>query len=183
MARRALAQGLVPATISSDLHAYNVDGPVYDLVTTASKFLHLGLSLEDVLARITAAPARAVGVLERVGTLAPGAEADVTLLRVVEGEVRFRDSLGQVETGNRRIEAVAVVRAGRVWSCTPARRRRRRRPVGEVGEGGEGGVGPGHVLDHDAGPPGARARPVRPARAAAPGRRRRPAPRTRRPRE
>ena len=120
VARRALDQGLLPATISSDLHAYNVDGPVYDLVTTASKFLHLGLSLEDVLARITAAPARAVGLLDRVGTLAPGAEADVTLLRVVEGEFRFSDSRRRLETGTRRIEAVSVVRAGRVWSCTPA---------------------------------------------------------------
>ena len=120
VARRALAQGFVPATISSDLHAYNVDGPVYDLVTTASKFLHLGLSLEDVLARITAAPARAVGWLDRVGTLAPGAEADVTLLRVAEGAFPFRDSRGRVETGGRRIEAVAVVRAGRVLTCSAA---------------------------------------------------------------
>ena len=120
VARRALAQGLIPATISSDLHAYNVDGPVYDLVTTASKFLHLGLSLGDVLARITAAPARAIGMLDRVGTLAPGAEADVTLLRVVESAFTFSDSRRQLETGNRRIEAVSVVRAGRMWQCTTA---------------------------------------------------------------
>jgi dihydroorotase len=120
VARRALDQGLIPATIGSDLHAYNVDGPVYDLVTTASKFLHLGLSLEDVLSRVTAAPARAVGMLDRVGTLAPGREADVTLLRIVEGEFQLSDSGGALETGNRRIEAAAVVRAGRVWPCTTA---------------------------------------------------------------
>jgi predicted amidohydrolase len=59
-------------------------------------------------------------MLDRVGTLAPGAEADVTLLRVVEGEFEFRDSGRRLETGNRRLEAVWVVRAGRVWSCTPA---------------------------------------------------------------
>ena len=120
VARRGLDQGLVPATISSDLHAYNVAGPVYDLVTTASKFLHLGMSFEDVLPRITAAPARAVGMLDRVGTLAPGAEADVTLLRIVEGEFQFSDAMRRVETGSRRIEAVSVVRAGRVWPCTTA---------------------------------------------------------------
>jgi dihydroorotase len=120
VARRALDQGLVPATISSDLHAYNVAGPVYDLVTTASKFLHLGMAFEEVLPRITAAPARAVGMLDRVGTLAPGAEADVTLLRIAEGEFQFSDALRRVETGSRRIEAVSVVRAGRVWPCTTA---------------------------------------------------------------
>ena len=70
VARRALDQGLLPLTISSDLHAYNVAGSVYDLVTTASKFLHLGLSLGDVLSRITAGPARAIGLPGHIGTLA-----------------------------------------------------------------------------------------------------------------
>jgi dihydroorotase len=120
VARRGLEQGLIPATISSDLHAYNVDGPVYDLVTTASKFLHLGMPLEDVLPRITAAPARAIGMLDRVGTLAPGAEADVTLLRMAEGEFQLSDARRQVETASRRLEAVSVVRAGQVWPCTVA---------------------------------------------------------------
>jgi predicted amidohydrolase len=59
-------------------------------------------------------------MLDRVGTLAPGAEADVTLLRNVEGEFQFRDALRRTETGSRRIEAVSVVRAGRVWPCTVA---------------------------------------------------------------
>ena len=114
VARRALDQGMMPLTISSDLHAYNVDGPVYDLVTTASKFLHLGLSLGEVLSRITAAPARALGLAGQVGTLAPGAAADVTLLRLVDGEFPFKDGRGQVESGHRRLEAVSVVRAGRL---------------------------------------------------------------------
>jgi predicted amidohydrolase len=57
-----------------------------------------------------------------VGTLASGAEADVTLLRVVAGAFPFSDSRGRLETGNQRIEAVSVVRAGRVlvWPCTAA---------------------------------------------------------------
>src|SRR5688500_10710094 len=120
VARRALDQGMMPLTISSDLHAYNVDGPVYDLVTTASKFLHLGLSLGDVLSRMTSAPARALGLLDKVGTLAPGAAADLSLLRIVEGEFPFRDGRGRVEVGRRRLEAVSVVRAGRVWACSAA---------------------------------------------------------------
>ena len=45
---RALEQGVVPGTISTDLHQYNVHGPVFDLATTLSKFLHLGLTLEEV---------------------------------------------------------------------------------------------------------------------------------------
>lgn len=58
VARRALAAGLTPGTISSDLHFYNVNGPVFDLGTTMSKFMLLGLSLDDVLTKTTSVPAR-----------------------------------------------------------------------------------------------------------------------------
>src|SRR5581483_3920647 len=59
VARQALAQELLPATISSDLHAHNLLGPVFDLVMTLSKFLYLGLSLSQVIAMTTVSPARA----------------------------------------------------------------------------------------------------------------------------
>jgi dihydroorotase len=54
VARQALEQGLLPGTISSDIHTWNIAGPVYDLATTASKFLHLGVPLLEVLRRIRA---------------------------------------------------------------------------------------------------------------------------------
>jgi dihydroorotase len=120
VARRALAQGLLPGTISSDIHAWNIAGPVYDLATTASKFLHLGIPLGEVIRRVTVNPARAVGWGDRIGTLAPGAEADVSLLRLVEGEWPFRDTAGQVEIGEQRLEPVEVIRAGRRYPCQPA---------------------------------------------------------------
>ena len=56
VARTALAQGLLPGTISSDIHAWSVAGPAYDLATTASKFLHLGVPLVEVLRRVTTTP-------------------------------------------------------------------------------------------------------------------------------
>jgi dihydroorotase len=120
VARRALSQGLLPGTISSDIHVWNIAGPVYDLATTASKFLHLGIPLAEVIRRVTVNPARAVGWGDRIGTLAPGAEADVSLLRLVEGEWPFRDTAGQVEIGEQRLEPVAVIRAGRRYPCQPA---------------------------------------------------------------
>lgn len=120
VARQALAQGLLPGTISSDIHAWNIAGPVYDLATTASKFLHLGIPLAEVIRRVTVNPARAVGWGDRIGTLAPGAEADVSLLRLVEGEWPFRDTAGRVEIGEQRLEPVEVIRAGRRYPCHPA---------------------------------------------------------------
>ena len=55
-AEKALEQGFVANTISSDLHVYNLHGPVYDLATTVMKFVHLGLSLDDALTRATMRP-------------------------------------------------------------------------------------------------------------------------------
>ena len=120
VAQAALDQGLLPGTISSDIHAWNIAGPVYDLATTASKFLHLGMSLPEVIRRVTTTPAHAIGMGDRLGTVAPGAEADLTLMRLVEGEWPFEDSTGVVEIGNRRLEPVSVVRAGRPHPCTPS---------------------------------------------------------------
>ena len=75
----AMRQGVLPHTISSDVHAYNVgeEGPVYDLATTLSKFLHLGLSLDEAVRKTTAAPAAALGWDVQIGTLKVGAEGDV----------------------------------------------------------------------------------------------------------
>src|SRR5208282_268636 len=50
---RCIKQGFLPDTISSDLYSANINGPVYDLLTTLSKFMLLGMNLEDVIARAT----------------------------------------------------------------------------------------------------------------------------------
>lgn len=72
VAKRAMSQGVLPHTISSDLHTYNLHGPVFDLVTTLNKFLHLGLELDDAIQRVTTTPAKFVGMPEEIGTLKPG---------------------------------------------------------------------------------------------------------------
>jgi dihydroorotase len=113
VARRALAQGFRPGTISSDLHVYNLDGPVFDLVTTMSKFLHLGLSLDEVVSMTTAAPARVIGHHAALGSLRPGAAGDVTLLAQREGPVTLEDTVGERVRGKSRLVPAGVVRAGR----------------------------------------------------------------------
>jgi dihydroorotase len=113
VARRALAQGFRPGTISSDLHVYNLDGPVFDLATTMSKFLHLGLSLDEVVAMTTEAPARVIGRDGALGTLALEAVGDVTLLALREGPVTFEDTVGERAEGTRRLVPAGAVRAGR----------------------------------------------------------------------
>jgi len=112
VARRALAQGFRPGTISSDLHVYNVNGPVHDLATTMSKFLHLGVPLEEVVAMTTTAPAGVVRGAAALGTLRPGAAADVTVVGLEEGRFVLEDAQGEAVTAARRLVPVAVVRGG-----------------------------------------------------------------------
>ena len=115
VAETAMRQGLRPGTISSDLHHYNLHGPVYDLATTLSKFMHLGWSLEEAVERATAAPARAMGMLGEIGTLAVGACADVAVFDVEEGAFDFFDASGVKRIGERRLVPVVTIRAGEIY--------------------------------------------------------------------
>ena len=81
VARKTLAAGLTPGTISSDLHYHNVNGPVFDLPTTMSKFLLLGLGLDDIPMRTTTVPARVLGLADQLGALRSGLLADLASFR------------------------------------------------------------------------------------------------------
>jgi dihydroorotase len=119
IAEAAMADGFRPDTISSDLHRFNLAGPVHDLATTLSKFLLLGLSLDEVIAMATTAPATALGRGNRLGTLAVRAEADVTVLRLEEGRFDLTDSAGATREARQRLVPVAVIRAGRQQPILP----------------------------------------------------------------
>jgi dihydroorotase len=113
VAEAALADDFRPDTISSDLHRFNVAGPVHDLATTLSKFMLLGLTLDEVVAMATTAPAGALGPAGAgLGTLAPGAAADVTVLSLEEGRMLLTDSAGVAREARRYLVPTAVVRSG-----------------------------------------------------------------------
>lgn len=110
-----LKQNFLPDTISSDLYSANIHGPVFDLVTTLSKFLLLGLSLRQVVERATVNSARVFNFGANIGSLRPGSEADVSVLEVREGAFVFVDSSRQKRTGQQRIEPVVTVRGGKAY--------------------------------------------------------------------
>lgn len=114
VAEPAIEQGLVPDTISSDIHAVsgNTPGQPY-LPWVMSKFLNLGFDLETVVAMATVNPARVIGRIERLGTLQVGAPADVSILQLVEEPVAFVDTRGHRRQGRRWLKPVQAVRAGR----------------------------------------------------------------------
>ena len=80
VARQLCTQGYWPDTISTDVHTGSINGPAYDMPTTMSKFLHLGMSLDAVIRASTLRPAQAIGWDDRVGSLEVGRTADVAVL-------------------------------------------------------------------------------------------------------
>jgi len=96
VACRAVAENLYPDTISTDLHRQSIQGPVRDLATTASKIREAGLSLSEVIARITAAPAQFLG-LEGWTDLKIGSRAALTAFEVKKGRFPVRDAAARTE--------------------------------------------------------------------------------------
>ncbi len=123
VASKALSQGLKPDTISTDLNASSVMGPVYDLPTTMSKFLTLGMSLDEVIERVTVGPARIIGREGTLGTLRNGASGDLTILDLEKGRFEFTDAEAGRKIGKERLVPIVAVKEGRLflarsWSQT-----------------------------------------------------------------
>jgi dihydroorotase len=116
---RALDQGVKPFTISTDLHGGNVDGPVYDMRTTVSKFMALGFSLDEVILLSTHNPAIVLGKEGELGTLKEGAAADVVVWHLEEGEFGFMDVLHEVRKGQYMLVPQVIIRDGVVYEGKP----------------------------------------------------------------
>lgn len=113
-ARAMIDAGLPPHAISTDLHAYSTE-VVPDMCAVLTKFLALGLSVEDVLARATVSPARLIGLdREGVGILRTGGPADVAVLSLEDSHVELTDTVGNVFHGSRRLMSVATIQGGRI---------------------------------------------------------------------
>ncbi len=109
---QVLDQGFHPNIISTDLHNRSAGGHVVDLPTTMTKFLMLGLGLEEIVADCTINAARAIGWENRLGILEIGREADVAVLAVVEEEATLEDSVGNRRPTKQRIVARHTIRTG-----------------------------------------------------------------------
>lgn len=115
IARRAVAEGFLPDTISTDIHTLCINYPVYDLPTTLSKFLGLGLSLDEVIERATIEPARIIGIDSHLGHLNVGATADIAVLDLEEGRFSFFDVEHEKMVGRQRLVCRATIKDGKVW--------------------------------------------------------------------
>lgn len=113
IAEPAIEQGLMPDTISSDIHALSGNSPGMPyLPWVMSKFLNLGLSLDQVVALATSAPAGVINRVDKLGTLQIGAPADVSVLALIEEPVAFVDTRNNHRSGTRWLKPLHTVRAG-----------------------------------------------------------------------
>ncbi|MBK8504005.1 MAG: amidohydrolase/deacetylase family metallohydrolase [Saprospiraceae bacterium] len=112
----AINQGLRPNTISTDSHGRSILSGMKDMTNVMSKLLNLGMSIQEVIAASTWDAAKVINH-EELGHLSEGAEADVTLFRVRQGDFGFMDRTGgEKMSGNQKIEAEMTIRAGKiVW--------------------------------------------------------------------
>ena len=116
VAQRALDQGFTPDTISSDLNGAGLTDQVFDFPNVLSKFLMLGMRLDQVIARGTINSAKSIPALKDLGTLRPGAIADVAVLELATGDFEFVDNLNAKRTGHQKLFARAVVMKGKRWT-------------------------------------------------------------------
>lgn len=115
VAGKCLQQGFLPDTISTDLNQYAAFNRVYDLPTMVSKFMALGLSLDEVIRMVTVNPTRIFDFREQIGSLRPGSDADIAIFELQEGRFEFADSDGKTITGRQKLVSHAVVRHGQAY--------------------------------------------------------------------
>jgi dihydroorotase len=119
IAEAVMGDGRKPDVISTDLHQLSVNGPTFDLPTTLSKFLHLGMSLREVIGAATVRPAEVLGLEREVGTLRPGSRADVALFRLYEGSFPLQDIHGNVREAARLLRNALTMVGGRELERLP----------------------------------------------------------------
>ena len=108
---KAVAQGWFPDTLSTDV-ARNADRTPASVLAPMTAMLHFGMSLDQVIQRVTANPARVLNYLDKVGTLAPGVNADVAVLELAQGTFEMRDGAQKTLTVRQQFVNVATVKSG-----------------------------------------------------------------------
>jgi len=126
----AIKQGFLPDSISTDLHIGSMNTGMKDMLNVMSKFLALGMSLDDVVLRSTWNPAKEIHH-EELGNLSVGSPADIAVLRLENGHFGFTDMYGARLDGARKLTCELTVRKGKIvydlngisrpeWTTLPA---------------------------------------------------------------
>jgi dihydroorotase len=117
-AEALIGEGYRPDVISSDIHQLSILGPMFDMPTCLSKFMTLGMSFAETVQAATARPAQVMGLQDEVGTLRPGALADVALFRIEQGDFTFYDIHMNARRGRELVRNTLTIVNGRELPLT-----------------------------------------------------------------
>jgi len=117
VARKGITQGILPTTLSTDVNRPSLTYSVFGLTVTMSKFLALGVDLVHVIEMSTINPARAIGEENRIGSLKPGMNADVSILEVLSGTWKLEDP--EQPTMAKLISPVMTIKSGQAIPAQP----------------------------------------------------------------
>jgi dihydroorotase len=106
-------QGFWPDSISTDIHTSSMNSGMKDMLNVMDKFLALGMSVDDVIARSTWNPAKEIHH-DELGNFSVGSPADVAVLRVEKGHFGFTDMYGAKMDGNQKFQCEMTVRDGKI---------------------------------------------------------------------
>jgi dihydroorotase len=109
----ALRQGLLPNSFGTDLHRYSMNSGMKNMLDIMSKYLNMGMTIEDIIFRATWNSANTIK-REDLGHLSEGAVADIAVLSIRKGNFGFIDAGGTRMAGDRRLEAELTIRDGKV---------------------------------------------------------------------
>lgn len=117
VATACFEQDLRPHIISSDLQQFGVIGPVFSLAHVMGIFKHLGMSVSEVIDTVTWAPAKALSMTDRAGSLKPGLPADITVFRLEDGTHEVADTYEKFRPVDGRIVPVVAFKNGVRYDC------------------------------------------------------------------
>jgi dihydroorotase len=130
MARRTITAGIRPHTLGADMHGYNVRPPStgsdqareenpffgvapFNLTHAMTELMALGLTLPDIVATVTSNPARMVKMEDKLGALAVGREADISVLNLMRGRFTLSDNSGEKVIADQMLTPAFALRAGK----------------------------------------------------------------------
>ncbi|WP_229209408.1 amidohydrolase/deacetylase family metallohydrolase [Dyadobacter sediminis] len=111
----AVSQGFFPNSFGTDLHRFSMNSAMKDMTNVMSKFMALGMTLEEVVQTASWNAARAIRHSD-LGNLKEGNPADLVIFSIRKGQFGFMDSAGKSIHGNKKLETEMTIRAGKiVW--------------------------------------------------------------------
>lgn len=116
MIRKSLEQGFRPNLFGTDLVQFNYyEKPIFSLLYTLSLYRSFGFSLDELVEKCTVIPAKLMRLEKQIGSLTPGFDADITIVKIKQSEILFEDRYGDKQKGSELFVPMATIKSGKLF--------------------------------------------------------------------